>query len=127
MGNTVNTGDFAFDESPRLRVVDLPRDLGLKEPPDAFLRKLRNKEQGQFNKRATKIYKGKKPSSKYKGVVWHKTHNYWQIQIQYYGKRYYLSNCEDEKEAALAYDKAATQLFGEYARTNQMMFPEDFE
>lgn len=114
-------------ESPCLRVVDLPTDLGLPKPLDISFQTLRNQQQGDFHRHKQRTYKGKKTSSKYKGVSWVKRNNHWVASIRYYGKFIYLSSYGNEKEAALAYDKAALQLFGEYARTNQMIYPEDFK
>lgn len=118
-------GHTATNESPKLCVVDLPIDLGSPEPSDVVFQSLRNKQEGQFYRRKQRTYKGKKLSSKYKGVCWRKRCKCWRAKICL-EKHIHLGNYEDEKEAALAYDKAALQLFGEYARTNQMMFPEDF-
>jgi len=57
--------------------------------------------------------------SKFKGVVRHK--NAWQSQIGFAGKYIYLGRFENEVDAAKAYDEAAKDLHGEFARLN---FPE---
>jgi len=60
-------------------------------------------------------------SSQFKGVTWHKRNKKWQAEIQHNGKSYWLSAFADETDAARAYDKAAREHFGEFARLN---FPE---
>jgi hypothetical protein len=57
-------------------------------------------------------------SSIFKGVVWHKRDECWQTQIKHLGIRKYLGSFKYEKVAALAYDFAARDLFGERARLN---------
>lgn len=56
--------------------------------------------------------------SKYKGVHWNKANKKWHSQIRVYGKRLHLGYFKDEIEAARAYDKAAKDNFGEYAKLN---------
>ena len=53
-------------------------------------------------------------TSKYKGVSWHKRGQKWSVFIQ----RRYLGLFETEIEAAGAYDKAALETFGEFAKLN---------
>jgi len=57
-------------------------------------------------------------SSKYKGVCWHKTYKKWYSSIGKTGKRFYLGRFDNEIDAALAYDKKAKELFGEFAYLN---------
>ena len=54
--------------------------------------------------------------SKYKGVSL--TRCGWDAKIECKGKRYYLGSFKDEVDAAKAYDKAACELFGEFACLN---------
>ena len=58
-----------------------------------------------------------KGSSNFKGVSWHKRHQMWQAKIQR-GKWSHLGYFNDELEAAKAYDKAAKDLWGEFAKLN---------
>ncbi len=57
-------------------------------------------------------------SSKYKGVCWGKKENKWRAKISYAGRQYHLGFYMSEKEAALAYNKKAKELFKEFARIN---------
>lgn len=59
--------------------------------------------------------------SKYKGVYWHKAAKKWCVQLGRRGEnRKYLGLFEDEQAAALAYNKAAEELYGSYARLNEV-------
>ncbi len=55
-------------------------------------------------------------SSRYKGVTYHQKK--WQAQIKSNGHQITIGTYEDEVNAAMAYDRFATILFGEYARLN---------
>jgi len=57
-------------------------------------------------------------SSKYKGVFWNKTNKKWNATIHKGDNRIYLGGFDDEIEAALAYDRKAKELFGEFAYLN---------
>jgi hypothetical protein len=56
-------------------------------------------------------------SSQYKGVKRYRGVK-WAAQIQTNGKQNFIGYFDDEVEAALAYDRIATQLHGEFARLN---------
>ena len=57
-------------------------------------------------------------SSKYKGVFWNKKNKKWIATIHKGENRTYLGGFDDEIEAALAYDRKAEELFGEFAYLN---------
>lgn len=72
-------------------------------------------------------------SSKYIGVKWAKRnhkhklrfgelktycHGYWVARVKADKKEYHLGYFKDEKEAALAYNQKAKELFGEFANLN---------
>ena len=59
-----------------------------------------------------------KGSSKYKGVYFDKLSGRYHAQIMLNGKRKNLGRFISQKEAAEAYDQAAGEHFGEFARTN---------
>lgn len=57
-------------------------------------------------------------SSKYKGVSWHKIKRRWQARIICNRICIYLGYFISELDAAMAYDRAATRYFGEFAKLN---------
>lgn len=77
---------------------------------------------------AANMRKKERPaSSRYKGVTWNRRRGLWQAQIKHRQKNHTLGCFADEREAALAYDQAATELFRDFALTNQQLFPEVFQ
>lgn len=57
-------------------------------------------------------------SSKFRGVSFYKPRGVWQAQITYNGKNSGLGHFLNEKDAAIAYDAAAKEKFGEFAVLN---------
>lgn len=57
-------------------------------------------------------------SSRYKGVSWWKNQGKWTARLAHNGQDFWLGYYTDEIEAALAYDRAAREQFGEYAVLN---------
>jgi hypothetical protein len=70
----------------------------------------------QNNMNSTKRRDG--PSSRYKGVCWHRRYKKFQADIKLRGRSKYLGMFVSELDAALAYDVAAREHFGEFACTN---------
>lgn len=62
--------------------------------------------------------KTKRSTSGYKGVSWFNHLGKWRADIQKDGKLRYLGHFSDKIEAAKAYDRAAQELFGEFALLN---------
>lgn len=59
-------------------------------------------------------------TSRYKGVTWSKKDQRWCAQIKRNGKNRFLGSFRSEEEAAKAYDAAARELFGEFAKLNKV-------
>lgn len=59
-------------------------------------------------------------TSGYKGVALHRPSGRWYAWIQYKNTRTCLGCFGDPKDAARAYDRAAIQLHGRFAKTNEM-------
>jgi len=57
-------------------------------------------------------------TSRFRGVSWLKGGAKWHAQVRANGKRLHLGLFTDETEAAMAYDAAARELFGDFARLN---------
>ena len=64
--------------------------------------------------------KGKQSNNKsgYKGVVYDEARNKWRAEIAFEHKRIAIGRFDTKEEAALAYNKKAYELHGEYARLN---------
>lgn len=60
-------------------------------------------------------------SSKFKGVSWASREEKWLATYQLSGKKKYIGYFEKEEDAAMAYDIAVTEDFGEFALTNKML------
>jgi hypothetical protein len=58
--------------------------------------------------------------SGYKGVSWDKTRNKWRSFIMLAGKNKCLGRFNSPEQAALAYNRAATKHFGEFAKLNKV-------
>lgn len=59
-------------------------------------------------------------TSKYKGVSWEKRVKKWRSTITYYYKQVHIGTFVNEEDAALAYNEKAKELFGEFARLNEV-------
>jgi len=57
-------------------------------------------------------------TSKFKGVTWNKYHNKWRVRVTRRWVTIHIGYFDDEIEAAKAYDIAAREHFGEFAKTN---------
>jgi hypothetical protein len=57
-------------------------------------------------------------SSGFKGVSWNKRKQRWIAYIHVGGKQHYLGAFSTPEQAALAYDRAAREKFGEFAHCN---------
>jgi hypothetical protein len=73
--------------------------------------RLATNSQNQMNSR-----KRSGTSSRYKGVSLQRKR--WRAQIKLDGKLIYLGMFDTEEQAAMAYDYAAIELFGEFSRIN---------
>jgi hypothetical protein len=76
-----------------------------------------NNQQNGYNRRSNS-----NATSQYKGVYWFKQTSKWIASIRHNGKNIYLGlyppTPEGELEAALAYDRKAIELFGEFSKLN---------
>lgn len=58
--------------------------------------------------------------SRFKGAHWDRTHGWWLARIRVDGKLIYLGVFDTDKDAGAAYNKAATEFFGEFAVLNDL-------
>lgn len=73
------------------------------------------------NGRNTASRKG--ATSRFLGVGWHSQMRVWRAYISADGKVKHLGCFDDEVSAALAYDKAAREMFGQFAKPNFPLHP----
>lgn len=57
-------------------------------------------------------------TSRFKGVYWHERSGKWMARVGVNQKMHYLGIFSSEEDAARAYDAAALEIWGEYARPN---------
>lgn len=72
-------------------------------------------QQNAFNRR-----KQRNGKSRFKGVCFHKASNLWVAQINHDGKREHLGCFENPEFAAIAYNFAAAEYYGEFASVNEV-------
>ncbi len=70
------------------------------------------------NNRNRRVGMRRKTSSKYKGVSWDKKSRKYVAYINHNRKKHLLGMYHDEIEAAMAYDRQASELFGQFASLN---------
>jgi len=80
--------------------------------------RLATHQENMFNCGKRCRYKGKPTASSYKGVTWDKSCGRYKAQIMKSGINHNLGYFHDPRKAALAYDHAALEMFGEYAQPN---------
>jgi hypothetical protein len=78
--------------------------------------RLVTRQQNQMNRRKLKT----NSSSKYKGVTFYSKVNLWVATIYFKNKRIHLGYYKTELDAAKAYNNAAKEVHGEYARLNDL-------
>lgn len=76
------------------------------------------KAQNGMNSDKRKSHGGKPTSSDYKGCCWDKSRGKWMAYIQIDEKRKQLGRFDSELEAARAYNHAALEHYGEFAKLN---------
>jgi len=76
-----------------------------------------NNSQNQMNKRKSK----NQTSSQYKGVGWHVWRKKWQAFIGQDSCQICIGYFDNEELAALAYNKKAVELFGDFAYLNMVV------
>lgn len=74
--------------------------------------------ENSMNSRKQKIWRGRKCTSRYKGVHWDKARKKWVAGIGVNNYHYYLGCSSNEAACARTYDTAALRYFGSYALTN---------
>lgn len=62
----------------------------------------------------------KSKRNQYKGATWSRVSRKWMAQISHNYTYYYLGLFDTEEEAAHAYNEKAVELFGDYARLNDI-------
>lgn len=78
--------------------------------------RLATNAENQFNRGASRS-----SASGFKGVVWHARPRLWNARIKLNGKQRSLGYFQVASDAARAYDREAIRVFGERARTNEVL------
>jgi HNH endonuclease/AP2 domain len=111
-------GKRGFSISMHRLIMDAPKGLEVDHingnPLDNRRNNLRLVTHSQNQKNMSKHKDNK---SGYKGVSWHKKAKKWQVHV---GKKGYIGLFTDPKEAAKAYNIAALEHFGEFAKLNEI-------
>lgn len=76
--------------------------------------RLATNSQNQANNRP----QSRPTASRFKGVTWHGRDKLWHACIKVDQRKHHLGYSKSEEDMARAYDRAAVQYFGEYARLN---------
>ena len=76
------------------------------------------RNENMWNRSASRSWKKKPPSSKYKGVYKDKSKNRWRAEIYCNCRRYTLGSFISEADAATAYNEAAIKLHKNFAKLN---------
>lgn len=80
--------------------------------------RIASSSQNGANRGADRRRAGK--TSHFKGVSWSKTKNRWLVYVHFQGRTRYVGRSLDETEAARMYNAAARQIWGEFARLNDV-------
>lgn len=75
--------------------------------------RLCSRHENSFNRKMNKNNK-----AGYKGAYWDKRKNKWKCCVRFEGKAINVGYFDNKKDAAIAYDKKAKELFGEFANIN---------
>ena len=73
-----------------------------------------------MNMKKPKSHNGKPTTSIYKGISWDKIDKKWKVSIRINGKPKHLGYFTSEIDAAKAYNKAAIEAFGKFAKINNI-------
>jgi hypothetical protein len=75
-------------------------------------------QQNHANSKRRERRRGEKQSSEFRGVYWNKQRRKWYAMIRCDKRTRYLACSSSELEAARAFDRAALELYGSFARIN---------
>ncbi len=112
----VNGYHYLHDLIMDTKYLDHKNDNGLDNRRENL--RICNPSENCGNSRKPVFKNGAKPSSRYKGVCRHKQAGKWFAYIKVDRVRKYLGLFEIEEDAAEAYDRAAYDAWGEFARLN---------
>jgi hypothetical protein len=110
--------NFLFGNVPSGYFVDHINGNGLDNRKSNLRLATRSQNRGNAKKTANRF--GTATTSQYKGVCLHKGTSKWHAHICIGDRMVYLGLYVYETDAALAYNKAALQHFGEYAAINDL-------